>query len=170
MKSTVKADLPARSASLVMYFFQLSLGLLMPHTSGQDPTWHPTVQFPFYRGIVLQDLHFCGVFFLRQGLRQSPSHYSSWNLSFNISTIDSFLLPTSILVLSLQKLFVSLVLLVHLQTDFHSLKHVLSRRLKTFPPSFGPLLYKGLGWVLLGRSSPWLSKPPGLNHPLPLNV
>ena len=42
LKSVVKADLPAGSASLVVYFFQFSLGLLLPYTSGQDPTWHPT--------------------------------------------------------------------------------------------------------------------------------
>ena len=35
------------------------------------------------------------------GIRQSPSHCSSWNLSFNISIMDFFLLLTFTLVLSL---------------------------------------------------------------------
>ena len=48
LKSAVKANLPAESASLVMYFFQLSLGLLQPHTSGQDPTGHPMIKFSSY--------------------------------------------------------------------------------------------------------------------------
>ena len=34
LKSAVKADLPARSTSLVVYFFQFSLSFLLPHTSG----------------------------------------------------------------------------------------------------------------------------------------
>ena len=34
------------------------------------------------------------------GIHQSPLHYSSWNFSFNISIMDSFLLLTSTLVLS----------------------------------------------------------------------
>ncbi|XP_065630960.1 uncharacterized protein LOC112030129 isoform X1 [Quercus suber] len=37
LKSAVKADLSIGFTSLLMYFFQLSLGLLLPHTSGQDP-------------------------------------------------------------------------------------------------------------------------------------
>ena len=43
LKSAVKANLPTGSTSLVMYFFQLSLGLLLPHASGQDPTKHLAV-------------------------------------------------------------------------------------------------------------------------------
>ena len=52
LESALKADLLARSASLVMYFFQFSLGFLLPHTSGQDPTWHPVIQFSPYQGVV----------------------------------------------------------------------------------------------------------------------
>nr|POF18731.1 hypothetical protein CFP56_24959 [Quercus suber] len=36
----LKYAVKAGSISLVMYFFQLSLGLLLPHASGQDPTRH----------------------------------------------------------------------------------------------------------------------------------
>ena len=42
------------------------------------------------------------------GICQSPSHHSSWNLSFNISIIDSFLLLTSILLLSASKIIYEL--------------------------------------------------------------
>ena len=38
------------------------------------------------------------------GNRQSSLHCSSWNLSFKVLIIDSFLLPTSILVLPLLKI------------------------------------------------------------------
>jgi len=56
LKSAVRADLLAGSTSLVMYFFQLSLGLFLRHASGQDPTRHPAVQFPSHQGIVFQHL------------------------------------------------------------------------------------------------------------------
>ena len=36
-KSVVKADLPVRSVSLVMYFFQLSLGFVLPHHLDKTP-------------------------------------------------------------------------------------------------------------------------------------
>ena len=52
LKSTVKADLPAGSASFVMYFFQFSLDLLLPYASGQDPTGRLAVQFSSYQGVV----------------------------------------------------------------------------------------------------------------------
>ena len=48
LKFVVKADLSAGSISLVMYFFQFSLGFLLPHTPRQDPTWHSAVQFSPY--------------------------------------------------------------------------------------------------------------------------
>ena len=37
LKFAVKADLPAGSASLVMYFFQLSLGFVLPHHLDKTP-------------------------------------------------------------------------------------------------------------------------------------
>ena len=52
LKFAVKADLPAGSASLVMYFFQLSLGFILLHAFGQDPTWHPALQLLSYQGVV----------------------------------------------------------------------------------------------------------------------
>ena len=73
LKSAVKADLPAGSASLVMYFFQLSLGLFLRHASGQDPTRHPAVQFPSYQGVVFQHLQFCGTFSFHQAFPYGDS-------------------------------------------------------------------------------------------------
>ena len=67
LKFVVKANLPIGSASLVMYFFQLSLGLLLPYASGQDPTRHLAVQFSSYRGVVFQHLQFCDTFSFHQG-------------------------------------------------------------------------------------------------------
>ena len=87
------------------------------------------------------------------GIRQSPSHCSSQNLSFNTLIMDSFLLLTSILVLSLSKIICE----PNPQTGFRSLEYVLFRRLRTFPPSSGPLLYMGLSWVPLRKSSLWSS-------------
>ena len=43
LKSAVKIGLSAGSASLIMHFLQLSLGLLLPYAFGQYPTWHPVV-------------------------------------------------------------------------------------------------------------------------------
>ena len=56
LKSAVKADLSVRSISLVMYIFQFSLGFHPSHTSGQNPTWHPTIQFSLHQGVVFQCL------------------------------------------------------------------------------------------------------------------
>ena len=52
LKSAVKADLPVGSASLVMYFFQLFLGFVLPHAFGKDPTRHSIVQFSSHQGVV----------------------------------------------------------------------------------------------------------------------
>ena len=56
LKSAVKADLSVRSISLVMYIFQFSLGFHPSHTSGQNPTWHPAIQFSLHQGVVFQCL------------------------------------------------------------------------------------------------------------------
>ena len=52
LKYAVKADFPVGLASLVVYFFQFSLGFLLPHAFGQDPTWHPALQLLSYQGVV----------------------------------------------------------------------------------------------------------------------
>ena len=88
------------------------------------------------------------------GIRQSPLHYSSWNFSFNISIMDSFLLLTSTLVLSPSNIICEPSVASTFATDFRSSRHVLFQRLKTSLPSSGSLLCMGLGWVPLGRSSP----------------
>ena len=96
---------------------------------------------------------------------QFPSHYSSWNLSFSTSIIDSSLLLISTLVLSPSNIICDPSAANASANRFSFLGACSISKVKNFSPFSGPLLCTGLGWVLLRRSFPWSNKPLSSNHP-----
>lgn len=98
---------------------------------------------------------------------QSFSHpYLFKNLSFSTSIIDFFRFLTSTMVLLPSKAICEPSVAntsVYLSS---LLRHILSQTCKNFLPSSKPTSYKGPRLVPLGKSFPWLGRPPSWSHTL----